>query len=200
MSILRLIPALLFGLTGLVILIYVSSLVFQAIFNNLRGLLMKNRITKRESELAKAELLLQMGNSVDALNILKNALILETKVADHGQIDKVFAHNLSVISIINRVSKDYSSLYRNIPVVQELLQTRRNLMRAYLDASLSKQAINQKRTFSLKSTSWALSEFDKKIEELSSFLKTNHQSLKSEIDRLFSSINSSDQKPEANYH
>lgn len=185
--------AILLLILSLAVFIYSLLILIRAFTNSFPGFLIKLKLKRLTAHLEQAKSILTVGDPIAAKKSFMNAFCLDVS-KNMNEIEIIFSHNNEILTTLGSLSKDYSLIYRAIPVLEELLLNRKTLCLTIIDTNINRK--NLKKGF-LKKTSWALSEFDKKIKELNLALDTNKASIMTELNRLFEQF---DSKTQSNFH
>lgn len=177
----------------LVVFIYSFTILFVAFKNSFSGVLLKNKIQRLNKNLEQAKSILLVGDPIAAKKsfIASFHLGIQSNLND---VERIYIHNSNIVRTLSSLSRDYSLLYRSIPVIEELLLNRKALNVSLLDTKSNQKNLRGKL---LQKPSWALTEFDKKVKELTLAMNTNHSSILTELERLFEQFNT---KSQSNFH
>lgn len=198
-----LLPAILFGLAGLIVIAFCVRVLFRSIFGDVNFLTLKDnrKLTSRTELLLRAKTHLQQDSYDAAYPLLRNAFLLDLFNRDDRFINRLHDHHLSVLGAVLTISEQKVRRIPNLPIVEELLQIRATMLKAYHEAVLTKRALSSQRKNKGKSPKWAVQEFQKKIQELKEKLTENRQSIERELDKLFATLqNRSGEESEVTYH
>ena len=204
MNILALIPGMLLGLTALIIIIYCAWLLLRNVpALKLRGRWEERILNQRKQILLKARALLKEARYQDCYPLLYQSFVLEHVKSAESMADRVLEHHLAVLNAIIGFSEKYPVSLSNLPVIEELLQVRAALCKAFLESLAAVKKLGSKSADELRSgppPKWAINAFVEKTEELQTKIETNRKSLESEIDKLFHRISHSAELSEVTYH
>lgn len=193
-----LIPAVFFGLIALLMLCYLLVIAFRSCFGDSRSWTEQFRFRQREKVLKIIEGCIERKALAEALKLSWGAFFLDHIKHDSQLVEKVSTHNLSVISKIINISDILGRQLPNLAIIEDLLQTRSELLRAFVETQQTLRALF--RSKKKQTPSWALDEYKKKLEELYDRLKTNRRSLESQIKEALGSLQEAQGQSEITYH
>lgn len=201
-----LITTLLFAGVGLYIIFFLLGSVLSGIWGsgstlNFSGSLFKWRFKRYQRALEDADKNIGQNKLSAASEDLRNAFCLEVTPGFLKEFDVIHEHNFSVLGKVMSLYEDTESHLGNLPIVDELLQSRYDLMRTLYDTRLTKQKLKLREAEKQKnSPQWAYEEMDAKIKECIERLKTNRLSLISQVDQLFASLRNVSGQSTIQYH
>ncbi len=196
----------LFAAVALYIIVYLAGSILSGFFGSTPKLKLGQRLfgwrfRRFEKALKGAEQAIEDKKISTASTLLRDAFCLESGFAFSKEFEKLNTHNFSVLSRVVSLYEDTDIHLPNLPVVEELLQSRYDLMRAYIETTQTRIRIKLKDSEKQKSSpQWAFDEIDGKLKDLSEKLDTNRLSLISQIDSLFRSLRDSTDQTNIQYH
>lgn len=197
-----LIPALLFGLLGAVLLLMiVRGLLTPILGSSVKGLLSRWRINKKIKQLAKIDKAIQLKSLDQALDMLKEAFYLEQVKIDKRFVAYVHNHNVSVLGRVVTVAEKRGGHMHNLALVEGLFQSRRELMESYLETLDVKKAVARKRKEQGKDIpNWSSGGFQEKLDEIRDNIFTNKRSIKAQLQEAFKLLGTMHSQEEITYH
>lgn len=193
-----LVCAILFGLVGIGVTIYLLALFADAAVGDARGFSERLRFKQREKHLKTADELIEKGAFLPAFEALRRAFYFEQLRLERELVDKINNHHISILSRVVIVSEKLSRHIPNLAIIEDLLMTRGELMRSFFEARSSREALLKKR--SREVPGWALDEYASKLHELKDKLTTNRRSLESQLDKVLDSLKDIPRESEITYH
>lgn len=174
-----LIPGILFGLIGLYIIFWFCKMLLQQFFGPFSFKDYKNKRLIRESEtsLVKARELHANGKSEQALEAMKGAFIFHTGPFSYEMIGMITNQHMACLHLILEVRDGVGVKLDDLPILEELIQVRSGMLKAYSDTVSSLRKLSFKRD-SAKAPAWARNEFKAKEKELKTKLEDNINSIK----------------------
>lgn len=173
--------AIFLALLSLLLILYFVRLFLGASFGDLRSVVEKLKFKKAASALTEVENLLAKGELTDAISKIKGVFYLDTSLNSPGLIDVVVTHNLSALSSLISISQKRSLRLDGIPLIEEMFQTRGELLRNLYNTKSSLR----KASAGKSSTTWAADELKSKSQDIIRALATNRSSLEKELQKIF---------------
>jgi|GEM_PF-6011688 len=193
-----LVPALAYGLMGAVLLILLLLVLLRAVLGDNRGWPEKLKFRQKQRMIEAADAMIAGGQWRNAVTLLKGGFFLEAVQSDADLIERISNHNLGILSRMLIISEKQRRSLANLPIVEDLLLSRREMLRNYLEAVSTRNALRRRRR--RETPAWALEEYKKRIEELLDKLKTNQKSLDSQIKEAFAALSEQADLGEITYH
>lgn len=183
MSGIDLLIAIVLGLLGLVLIVTMARIYLRAIFGDTRGWAENYRFRQRERNLKSADQALQSIVTAAGLRLLRESFFLDQVRGDIGLVEKVNAHHMALLERLLRIADEQSKHLPNLAIVEDLIQTRCELMRGYQEAVTGRESMlkNRKRAV----PAWALEEYRKKLDQIADQLRTNRKTLEGQLNELF---------------
>ncbi|MCB0332200.1 MAG: hypothetical protein KDD55_01805 [Bdellovibrionales bacterium] len=202
----QLIPALFVAAITLYVIVYLG----RSILNPLFGFLLvkvgsgeKRRVQKKLQLLEEADRALDAGNYDGALLILRRAFHLDLIRKDLELISRVGALHLSILNKILLIAELTSIRLTHLPILEELLSARIQLMKQWNEARLLFEQTKKKRDEKgAPLPDWASKEYKSKQDDVSDKLKTNRSSIEQQVEKLFTELSKSSQtqSSDVTYH
>jgi len=203
MELSTLIPALLFGILGLILIIHSIRLILKSAFggwdtgNWLRG----RKMARKESALKEADYYIDKSNYSESFGYLRQAFVLEERSLSMREIEQVANHNLSILGRVISIAEKTGSRLNNLPAVEGLLISRHQLMRSILEIEESRYSLRLRQKEKKKSVPrWAFAEFSRKLREIKVDLADNRKALEPELDKLFDNLSQQKESDQVTYH
>lgn len=196
-----LLEGLILGLLALVVLYLILRALVQALPGNIRGSTERWGIKKKEKLLPVLDDLLERGLVNDALFMLADAFYFEHIRLDPSNIERVQNHHLAVLARLIIAGEKRGAQLTNLPIIEDLLLTRSDFMRAYFDVLDSKKTLSKKRVEKgMETPTWALKEYKRKLLEMQDRIATNRRTLEGQLKELFLRLNEERSSDEVTYH
>ena len=199
-----LIPAILFGLVGLFIILYCLKILMGNLVKglDLGALLERRRFVHKQQQLAAARQRFAHDEFERGLALLRDAFFFDLVKHDLQLIDRVQDHHLSILQELLAATQRRGVHMLNLPLVEELLQTRANALRAYCETRIAARALGKKGKGGRTQAppAWALAEFSRKLEEQKEKTAVARRSLERELDILFKTARSTERSSGVMYH
>ncbi len=202
MGLSTLIPAIIFGLVGVFIIVYTIKLFLSAIIGNPWNWLEQQKILKKERLLNEGDSFFQNEDNEKAISSWKGAFYLDRINSQVSNIDKSHNLNINLLGRLLSLSENKSAHIINLPVLEELFAERSELLHLHFEtsATLKKLRLKKKGSTSKKSPDWALQEFSKKHAEVKQQINENRDSLEAELKKLFDSLTQLSAAQDITYH
>lgn len=200
MAALTLLPALMLGALGLVLISGILAVLLRASVGDWRALWEGGRIKRRERILLQCDEALAKGDFDAIRRDLRQAFFFDIVSSSSAIVERLNHHHFAVLGRIVAVAEKRAGHLSNLAVVEDLLQTRSFLLRTHLEAFQSIRQIRRKSRFGKKTPEWAMQEFEKKLIETLDRLKTNRQSLITQLDDLFKGLGDLPSEDQVTYH
>jgi hypothetical protein len=193
--------ALIIGAIGLALLAFLLHAILSPLVGNPLKFSEQWKLKRRARLLGELERLLEEGATDGATNYLRQCFYLEHVYRNPDLIPIIATHNLSILGSALTLADRRGAHIQNLPIVEELLNDRIQLMKSYLETTETKREIARKRKEEGKEVpGWAAKEYGKKIHDLKDRIQTNHTSLRKELEALFKALEGSVKSSEATYH
>jgi len=193
--------AALLGGAGLALVFLLLRVIFGSIFGGGLSFVDKYRIRQKENLLVRADVYLKASDLESSLGFLKNSFFLDLIKNDIKLIDRAHNHNLSVLGKLIGVADRYSTHLANLPLLEDLLISRAQMMKSLIEKKAARNTLKRKRAErARKAPLWAIPEFDAQIAEIREKLSVNKRSVDSQIAKLFSLISNAERGDEVTYH
>lgn len=208
------IPGVLFGLAGIVAILFFLTPIIRAVFSFLpsswRASLPQIRVAKffesRERKiLRRAVKALEEFRSRGDENYLRpsadgelRSVFLLERIKGGGELfEEIHDHHLSALETLMIMARKRGSSLRALPELEELLSARVALLRAYEETSSSKREVRSKKK---KGAEWALDAFDKKLTELGERIDANQSAVIRRLDEIFKELAASSPSDDYQVH
>lgn len=156
---------------------------------SLRGVPERIRIYQHSKTLSKVDALIEQGNFPVALTELRGALLLAHIKSGPELIDQSVHLNLAVLSRILSLSERAGAHLENLAVVEDLVQSRGQLLTSYFEAQRDRRVFKSRRSSAGKDApEWAIAEFTRRVDELKDRIDTNSRSLQMQLDELLRDV------------
>jgi len=204
------ISALLLTCLALVILAGIVSLIFRAFISaglirprsksgsqakniswlpNWRSFGSQRQIKAQEKLLAEADRHIKGGVLFRALPLLRRAFAIDKTSTDLASIELASNHHQGILERLVDLSHHYDRPLLGLPVLEDLLISRTQLLRTQLELKAARASIKSRIKEKGRSTpQWATSDFDQRLSEVVDRLETNRRSLNGQIDLVFRSL------------
>jgi len=203
MELSTLIPALLFGLLGLILIIHSIRLILRSAFGgwDTSSWLRSRKMSRKEAALKEADFYLDKGDYLPSLKHLRQAFVLEEGSFSMREIEQIANHNLSILGRVISISEKSGSRLLNLPAVEGLLIARHQLMRSVLEIEESRYSLRLRQKEKKKSVPrWAFAEFSRKLRDIKGDLIENRKNLEPELDTLFENLSQERAADQVTYH
>lgn len=201
MSLSSLIPALCFAAVALLIILIFFRVVIESLVGDLRGWPNNIKLKRKERLLTQVTKEAKDPPSYSQYSVLRDAFFLDEVFADNGFLEKMNSHHNEILSWLVAVSERYSKHLDNIVLVEELLQSRSELMKLRIEIADGLKNIKKKRKEKGQTTpEWAKNEFMSKLGELNEKITTNRRTLDSQLNHLFQLLEKLPSSQEVTYH
>lgn len=175
-----------FAAAAAYIIFFVGRAMFHAVSVDPRAWLEGLQVKKRESLAAGADEQLAFGQPAEALRILRTAFFFDYPIRHPQTIDRIHEHHMHILSRVLTIAQNHSRTIENLPVIEDLMATREQLLRSHIDHVEARRSLTLRRRKDKKETpAWAISEFTKKLDDITDKLATNRQSLEIQLDQAF---------------
>ncbi len=132
---------------------------------------------------------------------LANAFYLDPALPDKQLLENIAQHHLDVLNRFLNLSELRSHRLAGLPVLEDLLQTRLELLKARYDINQTKKGLRERKMLSGHRTpDWAINEFSKKLLEVNDKLATNRNSIDAQVREVLKSFHGSSESDSVTYH
>ena len=184
---------------GLLLIFYLGKLILRNLIGNPLRWIEKQKLKKKIQFLYRADALIQANDHQSAVALLRNAFCLDHFRSDFSILDKLNNHHLSILSRALTIAEKPRTRLDSLAVLEDLLATRIQLQKAYLEKSMVKRGVTAK-TSGRANPAWATAEFENQLSELRDRLGTNRKSLESQLSKLFHELAMVKAHEEITYH
>ncbi len=198
MNLFELIFAIGLCLFAIFIIGYLLFLILRPLIGDPRGLAEKFRIRNREALAKEADLMIEKSDWKEALRLIRNSFYFDNIKSDSALVEKISQHHMGLLSRLMIISDKQGRNLENLAIIEGLLMSRCEIMRAWFEAFSSHRKLVAKH--SKKIPSWALDEYRNKIKELEDKLSVNQRSLKSQMDSAYKILSNKMMVEEVTYH
>lgn len=189
MGFLTVIIAIFIGLLAFAIISYLAYLFYLSTFGNSRSFFEKRKVKRLTSSLDSIDQQILLGVTPSLIENLEKAFFLDLIKSDRQQLEAVHTHNLEVLARILKLSEKNQGHLKNIGVVEDLFDSRFELLDLYIKTHSLKDKIKTKlKQKDRDIPQWSQSEFDRKIVSIEEELKTNTKTLEQQIKLLLESL------------
>lgn len=200
-SLLDLLPPIFLSGIGTFFIVLIGRAILSALPFSMRGLPERLKLRRRQSMLTQAERAIERDDIAAACSSLRGAFYLDTVRAAPELLDRISNHHHAVLARLVLIAEKSGGLLSNLPVVEDLLIRRGDLLKELDEGRRSRAGLARRRGERGRSSpGWALDEYDRRIETLQEKLATNRQSLERQLDSLFQSLSKAPSTSEVTYH
>lgn len=201
-----LIPALVFGILALAIILYSLKNLFSPFFPKIKNFNFSFKplewkelslYKKRVKTLYTFDAYVVANKQGEALSALSSSFILDHIRGSKALLERVRIHNLEALNRLITLAKKSRSTIKNIAVIEELLDNRNKLLYSYFDSKTLRDNIKRKAGQASAQNS---KEFNKQLESLRSEIFNNKNALRAELQKAFSELNEPSSSSEITYH
>ena len=205
MNLSLILPALVFGALGALIILFVLKILLLAVIGNPLSWIEKQRLAKKERLLAQSDQFQRQDLTEQSLALLKQSFYLDAIRFNFSLVDLSGNHNLGVLARLVAISEQRSIHIVNLPLVEGLIASRHELLRSLFEIKDTLHKLRNRQKEKLQQTGksspdWALSEFSKKLTEVKTKIDANRQALEAQLNILFVSLQSTSGSSEITYH
>ena len=186
------------GALGLALIVVLARILVGSMLGDSPGFFERLKLKQKEGLLSRADTYIKAGEYEQAAAFLKGAFFLELLKSDMRSVERLNNHHLAVLGRVVSVADRFSLHLENLPVVEDLLLSRSQLLRGLIEKRKGKRIAAAKRKSG--GPQWPVAEFDTQIKDLVDRLATNRKSLESQIGKLFSALVTSRRTDEVTYH
>lgn len=201
MGVFEAISAIIVTALSVALLIFIVKSLFAPLIGDPRGVSERWRFRRKKRLLKVLEQMISDGREAECNNHLRSAFYLEHIRLNPELIGQVSSHNFALLNVAITLGNSRGVQIDNLAIVEDLLNSRSQLMRNFLETIETKRELKSRRKLEGKSMpDWAEQEYIKKISELKDKLKTNRHSLISQIDQILKALINPASKGQATYH
>ena len=195
------ITAIALALLGGAILIFVLYSLYIAVAQDASGLTEKLLLRRKKRWLSEIDILIKSGSKSDACRALRKSLILEHLRSSTECIEGSVQLHMNILARVIMIAERTGATLDNLPVVEDLIHSRGQLLHSYLEALDDKRLFRSRRAKAGKDApAWAISEFSRKIEEIEDRIKTNSRSLSAQFEELLQALARGDSSSQITFH
>ncbi len=195
------ITAIALALLGGAILIFVLYSLYIAVAQDASGLTEKLLLRRKKRWLSEIDILIKSGSNSDACRALRKSLILEHLRSSTECIEGSVQLHMNILARVIMIAERTGATLDNLPVVEDLIHSRGQLLHSYLEALDDKRLFRSRRAKAGKDApAWAISEFSRKIEEIEDRIKTNSRSLSAQFEELLQALARGDSSSQITFH
>ncbi len=186
------------GLIGVGIIAWLLSCFVMPLLQDTKAFAERVRFRQKQRILEDADSRIGKNEYHEALSQLVLAFFYDSVRTDKELIEKVHNHHVGILSRMVLVADKLSRRVDNLPIIEDLVLSRSELLRALFDARQSRATLSARRT--RETPQWALDEYSKKIDELVDRLTTNQRSLMSQMQAAISDSKRVQHEQEITFH
>jgi hypothetical protein len=195
------ITAIALALLGGAILIFFLYSLYIAVAQDASGLTEKLLLRRKKRWLSEIDILIKSGSNSDACRALRKALVLEHLRSGSESIEASVQLHMNILARVIMIAERTGATLDNLPVVEDLIHSRGQLLHSYLEALDDKRLFRSRRAKAGKEApAWAISEFSRKIEEIEDRIKTNSRSLSAQFEELLQALARGDSSSQITFH
>jgi hypothetical protein len=147
------------------------------------------RLKRKRKLLVMADSLVERQEYASAIPLLKGAMMLDELSGSEQFIEQIHQHNLFILARLAALSETIGQRIDNLPLIEELLLSRGELLRMHREVYVSHQSFKARRQMrGANKATWADDGFSKKIADLLERLETNRRSIDAQCDLAFQQI------------
>jgi len=195
-----LIIPLLLGLLGLLCIGYLLRVLWISLIGDPAGLLERFKFRQKENLLSRADVYIKAAEFESAYSFLRGSFLLDQIKSDIRLVTRLHNHHLAILGRLVGIADRFSAHLDSLPIVEDLLTTRSQLMKSFIEKKIAQQSLAQKNRGKNRPPDWALSEFRNQAKEIREKLAVNRKSLDSQLSKLFLSLGSAKKHEEVTYH
>lgn len=177
-----LIPGLILGLIGLYIIFWFARLILSqfSVPLNLRNLKARKLMSSNQSARNKVIELIKQEKYPEALEQMKACFIFRVEAFPSELIEDITDNHMQVLGLMLDISERLSIRLEELPILEELIQVRGGMLKAYADTVWSLKKVQTKGD----QANWAKHEFVSKEKDLLEKMNDNMQAIKKTFTRL----------------
>ncbi|RMD85156.1 MAG: hypothetical protein D6808_05810 [Candidatus Dadabacteria bacterium] len=195
------------GIAGLLIALYIARSVLSPVISlsKLNPFKRKNReestLHNKGRILKEVDKFLEIGDIKQCLTLLKESFVLEHIKSTPYAIELARMHNLAALSRLSEVARKAGISIKNLPYIEELLDSRGKLLVLYFDTLTLRDNIRLKRKKERgKMASIKRDEFANKLKEIKGEIFSNKELIRRALKEAFSLISDSKIETGITYH
>lgn len=195
-----LVPIVLVTVCALGLISFIAWSLFRPLVGDLLTWARRSKLGRKQRLLKNADELAKQGALEQALSRLQEAFMLDHTPLDPVLIESISHHHLSILSRLIALSDQRAARLPHLAVVEDLLASRAQLLRALHEAVAARKSLRERRGEKKDLPEWALAEYEKKVVDIRDRLATNRKSLESKLSEIFSALRSMTPGQEVTYH
>lgn len=197
----ELIVALTLTIIGLLIILALIKVMFGGLFGGWAQWFDRYKIRQKETLLERSDVYLKAGDFESVVTFLRGSFLLDHVKSELKLVERMHNHHMAALGRILMLAERYTIHLETLPVVEDLLVTRSQLLRSFIEKSRARKTLRsgsgeRPRT----APRWAVNEFDSQLADIREKLATNRKSLDSQIEKLFSNLGNLRRVDEVTYH
>ena len=192
--------ALVLSAIGTFFIVLFARAIVGALPFSLRGITERLRLKRCQALLKQADQNIEKDALHEACAALRAAFYLDSVRLAPEIIEKVNNHHVAILSRLVNISDKGAGPLTNLPLMEDLLIRRGELLRELSEVRRSRAGVSKRRREKGKHSDWAVSEYSRRISELDEKLTTNRKTLAAQIERLFASLKKAPLESEVTYH
>ena len=194
MSLLSLIIAACFALTGLLLCAIIIRVFYEALIGPQKGWSERRKLRQREKQLATLDGMIGRGDLSAVFKQLRQILFFDLVKHDQDLIELVSSLHFSVLNKLVSISNSQDRHLPELLVLEDLFSSRTSLLRSWGEVASTRESLMKKRNN--KMPEWAFEEYQKKLAHFIDQLDTNRKSIESQLDKVFISLSAAPAKAE----
>lgn len=195
-----LLPALLFAIIGLAIIIYFIVIMVRSVAGDFSALFDSRRLKSKVRALESARMAIAEDNIQVACNLLRKAFHFHRIVSDINMVERIHHHHLGVLEEVVDLARSKSFQLSNLPQIESKIANHAQLSKALFETQLSQSQLRRDRSRKTPSPDWAVDAFNQKRGEIEEKLESNIAQLCSLLDEIFAGLVSEGNGEDARYH
>lgn len=191
----------LLGLFSVVLILAFLKLALGPLIGDPRSFRDRFKLRRKKQVIERIDQLLQQNQLKQAGEGIRESFFLDPRRPDRALIDQIATHHLEALNRLVALSDRYSRHLSGLPLLEDLLLTRSDLLRSQFDVSQTRRELSARKLSSgHRSPDWARNEFSKKLLDITDRLTTNRRTIENQVRELLDSLHESPEPDHVTYH